>query len=128
MQTSLPPSSVTGAADIASIAAQWQDAAGAWARLWTQPLSGAVSPAAAVAAPVAAPLPAQDDTVARITRQYAERLGALWQATLAHAADLVPELAPGTGDRRFAAAEWHSVAYFSWLRQAWLIHADYVRA
>ena len=111
---------------------QWRDAANQWARFWTQPLpddGGAVAPRDA-AANGAATTPAIDER-AQLTRRYAERIAALWQATLLHAGGVVPEVAPEAtapyaDDRRFDAPEWRSVAYFSWLRQAWMIHADYV--
>ncbi|MEP7063455.1 MAG: class I poly(R)-hydroxyalkanoic acid synthase [Betaproteobacteria bacterium] len=120
----MPTSTPASTAATTSLAAHWQDAANGWARFWTQPVVDVLTPAAVNGATP----PAQDDAVARLTRHYVDQLGALWRATLAHAADRVPEVAPATDDRRFAAPEWRSVAYFSWLRQAWLIHADYVRA
>ncbi len=114
--------------DFTSLAVQWQHAANDWQRFWTQSLPDTASVAAGPATEAAADAPAAVDRIAALTRQYGERLAALWQATLLHAGDRVPELATQIGDdRRFEAEEWRSVAYFSWLRQAWTIHADYVR-
>ena len=111
-------------ADLASLATQWQDAAGTWARFWTEPVAELPANARdgnkdAAAAAVA---------LADLARDHAVRLAQLWQATLAHAGDRVPELAPlHADDRRFEAEEWRSIAYFSWFRQAWLMHCDYLQ-
>jgi polyhydroxyalkanoate synthase subunit PhaC len=123
--------------DAAELAAQWQRAGEEWTRFWTQPLArtthaaaGSGAPAMempAFAAPAAAP---GGDAVALLDRSYAERLAALWRTLAESQGNRLPELAPAPApdDHRFDAPEWHCVAWFSWLRQAYLIHADYVRA
>ncbi len=66
--------------------------------------------------------------MAALDSQLRDRLAALWQATLANAGGRIPEIAPDNGsDKRFDAEAWRSIAYFSWLRQAYLIYADYLR-
>ena len=128
----MPDSVDSPTPDLPSLAVQWRNAAGDWTRFWTLPLPG--SDAAVGVADVARIPDAVDggdaadraEAIADITRRYAARIGALWQATLLHAGDRVPEVAPPhDDDPRFAAGEWRSIAYFSWLRQAWLIDAQW---
>jgi polyhydroxyalkanoate synthase len=115
-------------AALAPLASQWREASAQWTHFWTQPLTGGAlggSPAdAAHARDQAADAPA----VAAIERRHAERVAALWQAVADAGGGTLPEIAPeAADDRRFDAPEWHSIAYFSWLRQTYLIHAAYLR-
>jgi polyhydroxyalkanoate synthase len=117
--------------------ADWQRAAADWVRFWSPPSrtgagaanAGAGSGAAAAdAAPTGtgASAPLDPALFASLSERFAAQLQSLWRAVLEAPPDALPELAAGADDRRFAAAEWHKVAYFSWLRQCYLIYADYL--
>jgi polyhydroxyalkanoate synthase len=86
------------------------------------------SPAPAAAAAPRDALQALTDLNAR----FAARYQALWQsvqAALARPGTTVPEIATeAPGDRRFKAAAWREQPYFAWLRQAYLLYAEYVAA
>ena len=87
-----------------------------------------IGAAAADAAPTGtgASAPLDPALFASLSERFAAQLQSLWRAVLEAPPDALPELAAGADDRRFAAAEWHKVAYFSWLRQCYLIYADYL--
>ena len=115
-------------AALAPLASQWREASAQWIRFWTQPLAGGALGAASGAATNARESPADASAIAAVERRHAERVAALWQAVADADGGTLPEIAPAAADdRRFDAPEWHSIAYFSWLRQTYLIHAAYVR-
>jgi polyhydroxyalkanoate synthase len=70
--------------------------------------------------------------VAALNRAFAPRLLALWQAAqaaLAQPGRPLPEIATqAPGDRRFKATAWHAQPYFSYLRQSYLLYAEYATA
>src|SRR5271167_393032 len=121
----------------AELVGQWQ----AMSRQWMQWWSGADgSPMAASPMPielgnaalaVLAPTDAWIDpaAAAELTERYNRRFEALWQRALAG------EAAPGSpagavaraADRRFAAKEWREQPYFAWLKDGYLLYADYLR-
>ncbi len=69
------------------------------------------------------------DAAAAPDRAFAATLARLWQAVSESREGAVPEVVPGEpGDRRFDAAEWHALPWFSWLRQAYLAQAAFLRA
>jgi polyhydroxyalkanoate synthase len=109
-------------ADLAPLAEAWQRAGADWARFWTQPLAGAAL--ATGAAPGHAP------ALAALDRDYAARAAALWKAVAsAPAGSTLPEIAtPAPGDHRFDAPEWRTIPWFSFLRQAYLLNAEYLAA
>jgi len=57
-----------------------------------------------------------------------KRTAALWGATLARnaAEDGEPVARPVAGDRRFAAAEWREDAYFDFIKQSYLLNAQFL--
>ncbi|CAG0930573.1 MAG: Poly(3-hydroxyalkanoate) polymerase subunit PhaC [Rhodocyclaceae bacterium] len=80
-----------------------------------QPVAGAASAAATNLPPH---LP-QSEAIASLQKSFAERHLALWQAMLQGGA-------PGeVKDKRFAAAEWAESPYFDYLRQAYLLNAEF---
>ncbi len=72
----------------------------------------------------AAPLPQMpaNEAIASLQKEFAERHAALWQGMLAGGAN-------GAGmevkDRRFSAPEWGQSPYYDYLRQAYLINAEF---
>ena len=70
----------------------------------------------------------ENEAQVRLQKEFAARHAALWQGMLQGGRDAAPpsiiEAAPG--DKRFAAAEWTASAYFSYLRQAYLLNADFL--
>jgi polyhydroxyalkanoate synthase len=65
---------------------------------------------------------------AALSTHFAAQLQALWRAALEAPQGALPELATPADDRRFSAPEWHSMAYFSWLRQCYLLYGEYLRS
>lgn len=109
-------------AELAPLAEAWQRASVDWARFWTQPLGGATPPAPR------ARTSGDADALAALDRDYAMRTTALWRAACQSApGDTLPEIAtPAPDDPRFAAPEWRAIPWFSFLRQAYLLNAEYV--
>jgi polyhydroxyalkanoate synthase len=70
--------------------------------------------------------------VAALNAHYSAQLARLWQAAqaaLARPGTGLPEIAPDSpSDRRFKAAAWHEQPYFAYLRQAYLLYAEYLTA
>ena len=66
---------------------------------------------------------------AQLTDRYNRRAETLWQRLFAGATETASEAsaATRTGDRRFAAKEWREQPFFAWLRDSYLLYADYVR-
>ncbi len=117
----MPTASATEVPDDA-LAASWRAAAMQWTRFWAPP---AVNGAAVL--PTPAETPEAVDAGSEHARRYVDRMAALWHAVLAQPGGPIAEVAGAhDADRRFAAPEWRTLGYFSWLRQAWLIYADYV--
>ncbi|HEY2969302.1 MAG TPA: class I poly(R)-hydroxyalkanoic acid synthase [Casimicrobiaceae bacterium] len=126
----------TSANDWAELLSQWQAMGQQWSNWWSR----GATPSAPVAPPpleignaalaVLAPTGAWIDpaAAAELAGRYNQRFEALWQRTIA--ADKASPAA-GTGapvlDRRFGAKEWREHPYFTWLRDAYLLYADYVR-
>ena len=78
------------------------------------------------ASATAAPFP-QNEAVARLQRAFAERHAALWQDMLhrSQGGEAAVE-APAIKDKRFAAPEWAASPYFDYLRQAYLLNAEFL--
>ncbi len=69
------------------------------------------------------------DELARLQQECLARHTQLWQALLARQPGqtaAAPVMAPEPGDRRFTAAEWSQSPVYDYLRQAYLINADFL--
>jgi len=131
--------------DWSELARRWQDVGEQWTRLWSDAAMGAVpaiAPASLLSAgniasrrafdatsPVASSVPAvsiDPAAAAQLAELYGKRFEALWAcATEGRTAP-----APASGiqaDRRFSDRAWSEHPYFAWLRDAYLLYADYVR-
>ena len=65
---------------------------------------------------------------AELTERYNRRFEALWQRAIAGKVSPTADGAhAAVPDRRFGAKEWREHPYFTWLRDAYLLYADYVR-
>ena len=110
----------------AALADDWQKLAQEWSGWWTRaalPLApdGAPSPA------VPAQLAVDPARAASITERYAARFQDLWQRiVLAQGAPPAVVEAP-QGDRRFEASAWREQPWFAWLKQSYLLYAEYLR-
>ncbi|MBS0322099.1 MAG: class I poly(R)-hydroxyalkanoic acid synthase [Proteobacteria bacterium] len=74
------------------------------------------------------PPPLAPSALVTATERFASQLQSLWSAVLTAGTAAPPEIADHADDRRFAAHEWHTLPYFSWLRQSYLLYGDYLRA
>ncbi len=101
---------------------QWQEAQRAWMQWWQNAGAAEALPGARAAAE----LPAG---VAELQARYQRDLAALWSAVAETPPDCkLPEVAAQSpSDRRFSGKAWHDQPFFSLLRQAYLIHASYLR-
>jgi len=72
----------------------------------------------------ASPAP-QNEAIVRLQREFAERHAVLWQAMLRRGQGEAVDL-PEVRDKRFAAPEWSASPYFDYLRQAYLLNADFL--
>jgi len=67
--------------------------------------------------------------LAGLQEEFARRHAELWQAFANRQPDAAPAeplVAPAPGDRRFAAPEWAQSPYFDYLRQAYLLNAQFL--
>ena len=114
---------------------QWQSIGRDWADWWLgggAAASIAVLPTDVGNAALAFPMPTDvriDPAAAgRLTEEYNERLEKLWERALAggHAPRRaeVQEEAP---DRRFSGRAWRDYPYFAWLKDVYLLYAEYLR-
>ena len=114
-------------ADWPELARRWQETAALWTQLWTDAAVRTVT-AAAAEGPVQAMAPPDvavsidPAAAAELAQRYATRFEALW-------ADAAEGRAtpPAGHDRRFADKAWREHPYFAWLRDAYLLYAEYVR-
>ena len=116
---------------------QWQALGQQWANWWTR---GEAAATHAIQSPlevgnaalaVLAPAEAWIDPVAaaELAERYNRRFEALWQRAIARGAGDAPtrgEPSPELRDRRFGARAWHEEPYFAWLKDAYLLYAEYV--
>jgi len=122
--------------DWAELVSEWQAMSRQWLQWWS-PGDATTLPAAMplewgnAALSAFAPDGAWIDPVAaaELTERYNVRLEALWQRALA--GEAVPASETGAAahirDRRFGAKEWREQPFFAWLRDGYLLYADYVR-
>jgi polyhydroxyalkanoate synthase len=109
---------------------QWQQALQAWTGWWFCPREPI--PAGTGTQPLVNPRRAPFDTDAlnALHASFAPRVRQLWAAAHAGAAKpgSVPATVPGSDDRRFASAAWREQPYFAWLKDAYLLYAEYLTA
>ena len=121
-------------ADWSALAEQWQALATQCMQWWTSGLPADASTAlesgnAALAVLAPAEVSIDPAAAAALTDRYNRRLESLWQRALARAAGEPGQEddEPRTADRRFAASAWRDDPYFAWLKDAYLLHAEYLR-
>ena len=75
----------------------------------------------------AAPAPRfpQNEAIAGLQKEFAARHVALWQDMLQRGQGGAPA-APAVADKRFTAPEWSDSPYFDYLRQAYLLNAEFL--
>ena len=104
------------------------DAHGRDATIMTSAPSSAFEPRMAPGARI----PFEPGPLAALHASFKPRFANLWAAAmqaLATPGASMPELVEeADGDRRFASPIWHRQPYFSWIRQAYLLYGEYVRA
>lgn len=119
----------------------WTEAIQAWGQLLA-PWLAAHSPQAArqtntaqTMAPASAQMAAFVESWQQLQQEYARRHAALWQAQLARqgqgqavaTSSASPNIAwPTPSDRRFAAAEWSANPMYDYLRQSYVLNAEWV--
>jgi polyhydroxyalkanoate synthase len=132
------------------LAAEWQTTFQQWGQWWSggtprtqAPFAFASSGAfgmpagfdlmAALGVPTALPagMPFDPQALAELNARYGPRFEALWSAAqtaiAAPEGARVPEVvSPAPHDRRFAAAAWREQPYFAYLKQAYLLYAQYM--
>jgi polyhydroxyalkanoate synthase len=76
----------------------------------------------------ALPMP-QAETMVSLQRDYAERHTALWNSLLGRKSGETgePVIRAEPGDRRFSSTEWSSSPVFDYIRQSYLLNADYLK-
>jgi polyhydroxyalkanoate synthase len=74
------------------------------------------------------PLPAADE-FGRLQQRFAERHTALWSSMLQRkpGEPIEPVATPEPGDRRFSAPEWAESPLFDYVRQAYLLNAEFLK-
>jgi polyhydroxyalkanoate synthase len=126
----------SSANDWRELLGQWQTVGEQWSNWWTRTDApgGPLGPPPALemgnaALAILAPTGAWIDpaAAAEVTERYRGRFDALWQRALAGSSVPADAASAAVHDRRFGAKEWREHPYFTWLRDAYLLYADYVR-
>lgn len=127
----------TSANDWTELLRQWEAMGRQWSNWWSQaempPMEAAPPPLEMGNAALAVLAPAEawfdPAAVAELAERYNRRFEDLWQRTFAgnDASPLVAGAQAAVPDRRFGAKEWREHPYFRWLRDTYLLYADYVR-
>ena len=123
------------------LARQWQELLQQWSRWWLPgaPRAGEArseraptTPWTAPPWPLPAPPPFDPSTLAALNERFAPRFQALWAAAqqgLVGGTQPMPEVAtPAPNDRRFTSPAWRDQPYFAYLKQAYLLYAEYLTA
>ena len=102
----------------------------AWAQGFAQWLSSQQLAPQPGGAPAKSSVPdaGQSDQLMRLQQEYAARHAQLWQAQIMRKRDQPPPAValPAPGDRRFAAPEWAGSPIYDYLRQSYLLNAEYL--
>jgi polyhydroxyalkanoate synthase subunit PhaC len=70
--------------------------------------------------------PFDPDALMALHAAFEPRVRQLWAAASPHAATTPKAAADAGNDRRFASAAWSEQPYFAWLKQAYLLYAEYL--
>jgi polyhydroxyalkanoate synthase len=120
------------------LAAEWQKTMQQWAQWWLGgrvPAAPSFGSAAAIGlagiSTLLPGMPVDAQAVTDLNARFAPRFEGLWSAAQAALASpesvRLPEIAsPAPHDHRFAAAAWREQPYFAYLRQAYLLYAEYL--
>ncbi len=107
---------------------QWGAVGQDWLGWWQRAAAatGAGPPQAAPPSLLPTPDPA---SLAALNERFQPRFQALAQAAfnVPSSGGVLPEFVVSTDDRRFKAAAWREQPYFAFLKQAYLLYAEYVR-
>jgi polyhydroxyalkanoate synthase len=114
---------------------QWQTIGRSWADWW---LGGSALPAmaslpteagnAALAFPMPTGVWIDPEAAGRVTERYNARLEKLWERAVAGAhASRPSEAEEAAPDRRFVGRAWREYPYFAWLKDVYLLYAEYLR-
>jgi len=114
-----------------ALASDWQQAVQAWTQWWTNGFG--VNRRAVDRAPAPVPqVPFDSEALSALHASFKPRFDQLWKAAtqaLSQPGGKMPEIvSEPPGDRRFGAAIWREQPYFSWVRQAYLLYAEYLTA
>ena len=93
------------------------------------PIAAPGTPPAANPVAWAAAFSADAARVAHLQAEFAERQSKLWMTMIArepNAPAPAPLVAPESGDKRFRAAEWRDNPYYDYLKQSYLLSAQYL--
>ena len=110
----------------AALADEWQKLAQEWSGWWTR----ATLPHAPYGAPspaVPSELAVDPARAAAITERYAARFQDLWQRIVSSPGTPPDVVEAPPGDRRFEASVWREQPWFAWLKQSYLLYAEYLR-
>src|SRR3954452_4557076 len=121
-----------------ALASEWQQAMQAWTQWWTsgfgvglrkQALPEALQPVRLAPAHMR-DVPFDSHALATLHASFRPRFDHLWKAAteaLSQPGGKMPEIvSEPPGDRRFSATIWRDQAYFSWIRQAYLLYCEYL--
>jgi poly[(R)-3-hydroxyalkanoate] polymerase subunit PhaC len=123
-----------------ALAFDWQQAMQAWMRWWTSGFGaeqrvraqGEDGRGVHVAATHMPDIPFDAHALSALHASFRPRFDHLWKAAtqaLSQPGGKMPEIvSEPPGDRRFSAAIWRDQPYFSWIRQAYLLYAEYLLA
>jgi polyhydroxyalkanoate synthase subunit PhaC len=113
---------------------EWQALGQRWAEWWMRGdgVGASALDSGNAALAVLAPVKAWIDPGAatKLTERYNVRFEELWERAVARAAGGVEtksDAPTDVPDRRFGARAWRDQPYFAWLRDAYLLYAEYVR-
>ncbi len=121
-----PPPATEPPPSPAEIMQRWQDAAQAWMRWWTQ---STVAPLTAdERLPRGPAVSLERSTLDAVNGRYRAAYEALWSAAraLPAGATLPAVVEAESGDRRFRAREWTDIAFFSLMKQGYLLTSRYL--